>query len=146
MKEYYAHGGITIYHGDCREILPSLPKADLVLTDPPYDEYTHKGALTKTERDKEFGVNFGHLEDPCKILDMLLDASAAWVLVFCSLEMLGKYQKHRPDKYVRSGVWDRILNSPQMSGDRPAQGAEGIAILHSVRKNMKWNGHGKNRY
>jgi len=36
MKPYYEHGGITIYHGDCREILPTLPKVDLVLTDPPY--------------------------------------------------------------------------------------------------------------
>ena len=36
MKPYYSHAGITIYHGDCREILPHLPKVDLVLTDPPY--------------------------------------------------------------------------------------------------------------
>ncbi|HKO91470.1 MAG TPA: DNA methyltransferase [Polyangiaceae bacterium] len=36
MKPYYDHGGITIYHGDCREILPSLGKFDLLLTDPPY--------------------------------------------------------------------------------------------------------------
>lgn len=36
MKPYYEHAGITIYHGDCREILPQLPKADLILTDPPY--------------------------------------------------------------------------------------------------------------
>lgn len=28
--------GSWIYHGDCREILPHLPKVDLVLTDPPY--------------------------------------------------------------------------------------------------------------
>jgi len=28
--------GQTIFHGDCREILPELPKVDLVLTDPPY--------------------------------------------------------------------------------------------------------------
>lgn len=33
---YYDEDGITIYHGDCREILPHLPKVDLVLTDPPY--------------------------------------------------------------------------------------------------------------
>ena len=34
---YYDDGnGIVIYHGDCREILPHLPKVDLVLTDPPY--------------------------------------------------------------------------------------------------------------
>lgn len=36
MKPYYEEGGIVIYHGDCREILPTLPKVDLVLTDPPY--------------------------------------------------------------------------------------------------------------
>lgn len=35
-KPYYEHGGITLYHGDCREILPLLPKVDLLLTDPPY--------------------------------------------------------------------------------------------------------------
>ena len=36
MTPYYESGGITIYHGDCREILPTLPSVDLVLTDPPY--------------------------------------------------------------------------------------------------------------
>lgn len=36
MKPYYEHAGITIYHGDCREILPMLAPVDLVLTDPPY--------------------------------------------------------------------------------------------------------------
>ena len=24
MKPYYEHAGITIYHGDCREVLPEL--------------------------------------------------------------------------------------------------------------------------
>lgn len=36
LKPYYEEAGIVIYHGDCREILPTLPKVDLVLTDPPY--------------------------------------------------------------------------------------------------------------
>ena len=36
MKPYYQDEWVTIYHGDCREILPSLEKVDLVLTDPPY--------------------------------------------------------------------------------------------------------------
>ena len=36
LKPYYEESGIVIYHGDCREILPHLPKVDLVLTDPPY--------------------------------------------------------------------------------------------------------------
>ena len=36
MNAYYERGGITIYHGDCREVLPTLGAVDLVLTDPPY--------------------------------------------------------------------------------------------------------------
>lgn len=36
MKPYYEHAGITIYHGDCREILHDLEPVDLLLTDPPY--------------------------------------------------------------------------------------------------------------
>lgn len=37
MKPYYEHAGITIYHGDCREILPQLPSVDLIVTSPPYN-------------------------------------------------------------------------------------------------------------
>ena len=37
MNPYYQDKWVTIYHGDCREILPQLDvKVDLVLTDPPY--------------------------------------------------------------------------------------------------------------
>ena len=35
-KPYYSDDHVTIYHGDCREILPDLGRVDLVLTDPPY--------------------------------------------------------------------------------------------------------------
>ena len=33
-KPYYDEGGITIYHGDCRLLLPELPAADSIITDP----------------------------------------------------------------------------------------------------------------
>lgn len=36
MKPYYDQAGITIYHGDCRDILHALSLVDLVITDPPY--------------------------------------------------------------------------------------------------------------
>lgn len=36
MIPYYEHAGITIYHADCRDVLPTLGPVDLVLTDPPY--------------------------------------------------------------------------------------------------------------
>ena len=36
MTPYYERDGITIYHGDCREVLPTLGPVDHVITDPPY--------------------------------------------------------------------------------------------------------------
>jgi DNA modification methylase len=38
VNPYYQEDGITIYHGDCRELLPSLAaeSVDLIITDPPY--------------------------------------------------------------------------------------------------------------
>lgn len=47
---YYEHGGVTIYCGDCREVLPSIV-ADVMVTDPPFGiEYYsgHKGALPRS--------------------------------------------------------------------------------------------------
>jgi site-specific DNA-methyltransferase (adenine-specific) len=34
MKAYYEHAGVTIFHGDCREILPDMEPVDTVITDP----------------------------------------------------------------------------------------------------------------
>jgi len=48
VKPYYEHGGITIYHGDCREVLPALVY-DVAITDPPYG-VEFKGKATKWTR------------------------------------------------------------------------------------------------
>ncbi len=36
MDPYYSDSYVTLYHGDCREILPSLEPMDCCITDPPY--------------------------------------------------------------------------------------------------------------
>ncbi len=43
MKPYYEHGGVTIYHGDCREVLPSL-HGDAIITDPIWSN-SHDGLV-----------------------------------------------------------------------------------------------------
>ena len=56
MQPYYDHAGITIYHGDCREILPHLPKVDLVLTDPPYNVGKDYGQHDDSMTDQDYKI------------------------------------------------------------------------------------------
>ncbi len=42
MSLYYSDDHVTLYHGDCADVIPSLPAVDLLLTDPPYSVSTSK--------------------------------------------------------------------------------------------------------
>jgi len=46
VNPYYQDEAVTIYHGDCRDILPSLGKVDAVVTDPPYSS----GGMYRSDR------------------------------------------------------------------------------------------------
>jgi site-specific DNA-methyltransferase (adenine-specific) len=56
-KPYYEDSAVIIYHGDCREIVPSIPEIDLVLTDPPYPNMK--------------GVVSNYFQTPIKFLERL---------------------------------------------------------------------------
>lgn len=58
MKPYYEEDGVAIYHGDCRELLPSI-EADALITDPPYGidwvpRVNHRGNEQLWVDDKQF--------------------------------------------------------------------------------------------
>lgn len=56
MKPYYEHQGITIYHGDAKELIKGLPTADIILTDPPYGISYQSARRTEWQRkDKIYG-------------------------------------------------------------------------------------------
>jgi DNA modification methylase len=55
---YYSDGFVTIYHGDCRDVVPQLSACDLVLTDPPYglQENAHRiASRTKLAATTDYG-------------------------------------------------------------------------------------------
>lgn len=55
MKPYFDDGQCVIYHGDCREILPTLPAVDLVLTDPPYNVGKDYGEHDDAQSTTDYG-------------------------------------------------------------------------------------------
>lgn len=85
MKPYYEDSAVTIYHGDCREILPALPKVDLVLTDPPYGigESNEKAASRgKLAQPKDYGhFDWDKTPIPQDLFDMAV-RGGLWACVF----------------------------------------------------------------
>ncbi len=77
MTPYYDKGGITIWHADCRDVLPSLTAGpvDLVLTDPPY------GINYTTARRSRYDPKRVPVTND-KSLDVIV---AAWPLTLCCL-------------------------------------------------------------
>ena len=145
MKPYYADSAVTLYHGDCREILPQIEQVDHVITDPPYSDTTHEGARTGDAASSGVLVDFASVE--AEDVRVVLEAIRArrWAVLTVDWQhMLPlKAQPPRGWKFVRHGVWVKPNGTPQFTGDRPAQGWEAVAILHAdVKGRMRWNGGG----
>lgn len=134
----------SVVCGDCLEILPTLPdkSVDHVITDPPYDARTHAfgvtGALTDVPDGHANGIDFSPLGDPASLAVGLLRVSARWAIAFCAVEQIAAYRDGAGDAWIRAGVWDKIAPSPQISGDRPGQAVEAIAIMHRPGR-KRWN-------
>lgn len=73
MKPYYGpHSGITIYHGDCLDVLPTLD-FDAVVSDPPYGVLAESGsaATRRSGGNKDDGVIPWDVAPPPELLARL---------------------------------------------------------------------------
>ena len=138
IEPYYKDDYVTIYNGDCLEIIPQLDmKFDLVLTDPPYGinlDLEHSG-MQKWNRKR----NTGDIKYTDKIIgdDGSLDCS-----------FLYRFDKRiiwgHPYIYDINAtgwlVWDKVPNSEWATLGSPVEMAssttwKGFRILHHL-----WNG------
>lgn len=84
MKPYYQSGGITIYHGDRRALLPEL-SADLLCTDPPYGIGEARGknaSRTKLAVAKDYGVSDWDDETPAEWVFGLMREITQFQIIF----------------------------------------------------------------
>jgi hypothetical protein len=95
MKPYYEADGITLYHGDCREIDAWLT-ADVLVTDPPYG-YNHASNWIGAFQNKAIAYDFD--------LTMRDAALAAWggkpAVVF------GSWKMPKPAGTKALLIWDK---------------------------------------
>ena len=101
INPYYQDEAVTIYHGDCRDILPSLPKVDLVITDPPYGiDYQSARRIDWQRKEKIVGDS----EFPLWFFDIAKANNA--MLVFCRWDILPALPT--PKSFI---VWDKCRHS-----------------------------------
>lgn len=150
MKAERLTDDVTLYEGDCREVMQSLAdgSVDHVITDPPYAEKTHAGART-TRPGKELTtvpiVTFDSIDDAAflSLANECVRVAKRWVLMTCDW-------RHSAAAFcgglpvVRCGVWVKPDAAPQFTGDRPGTGWEAVLILHRQGR-KRWNGGGASR-
>ena len=133
-------GNATLYLGDCREILPMLPKVDAVITDPPYADRTHKMAKTNKGKGRitplvTFSALSGAEFDA--VVDNCLNIADGWVVMTCDLRHAARFYDAK--QFIRLGAWVKPNPMPQISADRPGQGFEAVLILHAGKRAKAWS-------
>jgi len=152
MRQQVIIGNATLYCGDCRELLPSIGRVDSVVTDPPYNAEAHGanrilGKGRKREM-RERALDFNALTSDQQDFVSVWAAKNCngWMLAFCQAEAVASWRDSMEaagQKWRRAMVWVKPDSSPQLTGDRPAQGYESIAASWCGEGRSVWNGGGR---
>jgi site-specific DNA-methyltransferase (adenine-specific) len=137
-------GSATLYLGDCLDVLPHLPVADVLITDPPYSAKTHAGARGRgaTTGGAHILVDFEAFTGE-HFAEVVLPAMTAkarrWSVVFTDWSLARHVDE---GQIIRMGVWVKNDPAPQFTGDRPGTGWESLMLLHPPGR-KRWNGGGR---
>ena len=107
MKPYFECEYGVLYHGDCLDIMPELPKVDLVLTDPPYLQNTKSGGHgLKNKWNLLDSVDINNF-DPKKYLNTWFNYSHnKHSYVFCNKFLIPLYVDYFEKKNIK---WDLLI-------------------------------------
>lgn len=101
IQPYYQDDFVTLYHGDCREIVPTLGRFDLLLTDPPYGLKRFKNGIGNSDRFKnKAGSGFNNDVPDAVFFNILVSSS------FCSMIWgMNNFDLPKTEHFL---VWDKM--------------------------------------
>lgn len=115
MNPYYDHGGIQIYHGDCREILPQLPRADFLFADPQYGVGFKYKSNNDSRSDYANDVkgwfkcfNADRIAVTSGIVNVCLWPQPRWIIAWLKTNSMGASGLSGPSTVSRN-LWEPIL-------------------------------------
>lgn len=131
VTPYYEQSGITIYHGDCRQILPLA--CDVIVTDPPYGIGWSRGVNHQRDSKAHDGI-VG--DEDTSLRDWMLDAMAGTPAI-----VFGSFYAPYPPRMQQVLVWRKPSDSGvvgSVTGFR--RDAEPIYIIRPwPRRDVVWS-------
>lgn len=133
-------GDATLYLADCLEVLPTLPKVDAVITDPPYSERTHSGHDAAGAGRQELGYAFLSEEKVWRLGLLYAEKCEGWIVwmtdhtlapvIERELVNRGRYV-FAPLPYFHAG------RSVRLTGDGPSSWTDWIVTARTSAQH-KW--------
>jgi site-specific DNA-methyltransferase (adenine-specific) len=113
-------GRATLYLGDCRDILPTLPKVDAVVTDPPYAIRNNFGSQQKLDGKRTLQFVWdgaGTRDETIEAIAMAGNLADA-IFVFCGVSQVSFFELALEARFtVKPAVWIKACPPPAMPGN-----------------------------
>ena len=142
--------GVTLFLGDCRDILPGIEAVDHVIGDPPYEKEAHR---TDRRVMRKSGLVAGALsfeeigeDNRSAIAREAVRLSQGWVIFFCQAEGVAPWRdalEAAGAKYKAPMVWIKPDGMPQFNGQGPGMGFESLVAAWAGKGKSGWNGGGR---
>lgn len=152
MKPYYQDDYATIYHGDCREVLPQVAPVDLVITDPPYSiskagigrwemRYGRTDDLDFFPMDADWKAMTETVATATRLMTQKLKTHGSLYL-WCGHRQFGRLvdQLEASGWSTRFLVWSKACPVPPAPGSGWPSAAE--LCVYAYRAGRRWNHKG----
>lgn len=126
-------------------------QVDHVIADPPYEKEAHTRARRTRQRgggplSENYEIPFDPIseDERFRFGAAIRAACRGWSIIFCQVEAVGLWREAiGSDRYMRCCAWVKPDSTPQLSGDRPAQGFESFVCHWHGGGRSRWNARGK---